>query len=117
MTKRDDLLTALATLINGLAVPVSIGVPLGRARDAYTEVRDLINDFGYSSVPAIEARLREVLDQSVGMVPSVPKKDCTHDGKGVMHSHMLFEPYETARCMACGGEFTCLEPSHLPVPR
>jgi hypothetical protein len=57
------LLRALATLIAGLHVPVSLGMPLGQAGESYRQVRDLIGDFGWSSADEIEARLRETLGQ------------------------------------------------------
>lgn len=61
--KRDELITALAKLVNGLAVPISMSMPLGQAGTAYNEVRNLINDFGWTSTAEIEASLRAILDE------------------------------------------------------
>ena len=58
---RDDLISALADLIAGLHVPVSLGMPLGTATKAYSKARDQLNDFGWSSADDIEAKLRKVL--------------------------------------------------------
>lgn len=61
MTDRDKLIIAIARLVNGLGVPVSLGMPLGTAREAYVDTRHLIHDFGWSSVEEIETKLRAVL--------------------------------------------------------
>ena len=62
MSESARLLRALAELVAGLHVPVSMGLPLGTARQAYSDVRDLLRDFGYSSADEIEARLRAALN-------------------------------------------------------
>lgn len=59
MNKR--LVKDIARLIEGLHVPVSIGVPLGTAREAYSNIRDQIHDFGYSSSSEIEELLERAL--------------------------------------------------------
>lgn len=63
--RRDDLIRALARLVEGLHVPVSMSMPLGTAQQAYVDVRDTINDFGWSTAEEIEERLRAVLKEEV----------------------------------------------------
>lgn len=54
----EKLVEAIARLVAGLHVPVSLGMPLGAARQAYNDVRNEINDFGWSSAEEIEQQLR-----------------------------------------------------------
>lgn len=61
--KRDDLIKGMARLIAGLGVPISLSLPLGTARQAYIDVRETINDFGWSSAEEIETRIRRILDE------------------------------------------------------
>lgn len=59
----EELISALARLIAGLHVPISLGLPLGTATEAYSEVRSLINDFGWSYPDEIANRLRNHLGE------------------------------------------------------
>jgi hypothetical protein len=61
---RDDLISAMAELMAGLAVPVSLGLPLGRAGVAWTELHGGLIGFGWSQPEDYEAKIREVLGAS-----------------------------------------------------
>lgn len=51
-----ELLEALAQLYVGLQVPISLGMPLGVAREAYDKITDLLHLSGWTSeVEAIDA--------------------------------------------------------------
>ena len=62
MDPKDAFIHSVARLIEGLHVPVSLAMPLGKARDAYVDVRDVINDFGWSNANEIEEKIRKLLD-------------------------------------------------------
>lgn len=58
---RDRVLHDLGVLMAGLAVPVSLELPLGTARDAWVSLHRVLAGFGWSKPEQYEARLREVL--------------------------------------------------------
>lgn len=58
---KDDLIKAMSELIAGLAVPISMQMPLGRAADAWTELHSGLRGFGWASAEDYEAAIREVL--------------------------------------------------------
>lgn len=62
MNERDKLINAIARLISGLHVPVSMAMPLGHALQAYSDARDTLRDFGYSTPEDLEPRIRAILD-------------------------------------------------------
>lgn len=69
MTKaaeRDELVRDLAQLMAGLAVPVSMEMPLGRAGPAWSAVHARLIVAGWASAEDYEARLREAL----GILPA-----------------------------------------------
>jgi hypothetical protein len=62
--KRDELLDALGRLISQLHVPRSMPqsqLVLGGAIKAYDDVRNIINDFGWSTPSEVTERLRRSL--------------------------------------------------------
>jgi hypothetical protein len=61
MSKRDEVIRGLAELLAGLAVPVSLGMPLGTARDAWGSVHGQLAGLGWYDADKYEAALREAL--------------------------------------------------------
>lgn len=57
------LVKAMATLVAGMHVPISLGMPLGVAKKGYLDVRGVLNDFGWSSAEEIEERITRILEQ------------------------------------------------------
>lgn len=54
----EELLPLFAKLVHGLDVPVSVGMPLGKAREAYTEIREKVGIFGWLSEEEVLKLLR-----------------------------------------------------------
>jgi len=61
MSKRDDVIRGLAELMAGLAVPISLGMPLGMAREAWSDVHGHLFGLGWADAGKYEAALREAL--------------------------------------------------------
>lgn len=58
---RDRLIANLARLLAGLAVPVSMQMPLGAATAAWSELHGQLIRFGWASADDYETALRDVL--------------------------------------------------------
>jgi hypothetical protein len=57
---RAEVLADLAQLIAGLAVPVSLEMPLGAAGPAWTKLHDRLIGFGWATPGEYEEALRRV---------------------------------------------------------
>lgn len=60
-SQRDQLIKNLATLLAGLAVPVSMEMPLGKAGPAWTAVHQQLITFGWAKDEQYENALRSAL--------------------------------------------------------
>ena len=58
---RDETIKDLANLIAGLAVPVSLEMPLGVAGPAWTDLHRRLVGFGWATSEQYEEALRKVL--------------------------------------------------------
>jgi hypothetical protein len=58
---RDELITALAELLAGLQVPVSMEMPLGKATAAWTMLHAHLAGFGWKRAADYEEALRREL--------------------------------------------------------
>jgi hypothetical protein len=58
---KDEMITAMSQLLAGLAVPVSMEMPLGKATVAWTELHRGLVGFGWASPEDYAAKIREVL--------------------------------------------------------
>lgn len=58
---KDEDIRLLAELLEGLQVPLSIGVPLGTAREPYVQLRGKLHLFGYPTVEEHEWAIRKHL--------------------------------------------------------
>jgi hypothetical protein len=72
LSDRDVLIQEIAALISGLAVPVSVNMPIGAALAPWSALHSRLIGFGWGTAEQYEAALREVLD-------AVP---AGHDGPG-----------------------------------
>ncbi len=61
---RDECITAISHLLAGLAVPVSMEMPLGKAGPAWVELHTHLVGFGWSSAEDYERELRKILGSS-----------------------------------------------------
>jgi hypothetical protein len=61
MSKRDEVIRGVAELLAGLAVPVSLGMPPGTAREAWSSVHGQLVGLGWYDADQYEAALREAL--------------------------------------------------------
>jgi hypothetical protein len=59
---RDTTIRDLAELIAGLAVPVSMQMPLGKAGPAWSALHSRLVVFGWATADQYEEALRKVLD-------------------------------------------------------
>jgi hypothetical protein len=59
----DQLIANLSELIAALAAPVSLGMPMGKARPAWTELHSQLVGFGWATAEEYEAAIRKVLDR------------------------------------------------------
>lgn len=59
---KDQMIAAIARLLAGLAVPVSMEVPLGAAGPAWTELHQALIGFGWATPGEYESAIRGVLD-------------------------------------------------------
>jgi hypothetical protein len=59
---KDALVRNMAQLIAGLAVPVSLEMPLGAAGPAWAELHNGLVGFGWHSADDYEAAIRGILD-------------------------------------------------------
>jgi hypothetical protein len=57
---QDEFVHTVAELVAGLAVPVSLSMPLGAAREPWQKLHDLAG-FGWHDADMYEAILREAL--------------------------------------------------------
>ena len=58
---RDEMIQAMAALIAGLAVPVSMKMPLGTADQAWTTLHRGLVGFGWAVAADYEREIRKVL--------------------------------------------------------
>ena len=58
---RDEMIQAMAALIAGLAVPVSMEMPLGAAGPAWTTLHRGLAGFGWVTAADYEREIRKVL--------------------------------------------------------
>ncbi len=59
MDKQEEFDRQVAKLISGLSVPVSIGVPLGKAAEPWHKLYAMLDTFGYPNDEAVyQAMLR-----------------------------------------------------------
>ena len=65
MTK-DEAIKEIAVVLGGLQVPVSMGVPLGAAKGAWSHLADELVGFGWHGAEDYEAGLRRVLGAALG---------------------------------------------------
>lgn len=61
VASRDRLIHNMAELMAGLAVPVSMPMPLGKARQAWTELHSQLHAFGWASADQYEKEIRREL--------------------------------------------------------
>lgn len=60
---RDEFIRTTAELIAGLAVPVSLPMPLGKAAPAWGRLHSNLVGVGWAGADIYEAAIREILDQ------------------------------------------------------
>lgn len=58
---RDECIDLMAQIIEGLAVPVSIGLPLGTAQQPWDEITHKLGLFGWVNSKEIKSALEKVL--------------------------------------------------------
>jgi hypothetical protein len=58
---RDEMIKDMAKLLAGLQVPVSMGMPLGAAKDPWVRLHRGLHAFGWAGAEDYEAEIREVL--------------------------------------------------------
>lgn len=63
---RDEFIRAVAQLLAGLQVPVSMEVPLGAATPAWTELHRGLHGFGWATADDYETHISEVLESGAG---------------------------------------------------
>lgn len=64
---RAELIAALAKLLTGLNVPVSLGLPLGVAREAFDTIHaDRSFPFGWADAEQVESWLNDRLSEPRG---------------------------------------------------
>lgn len=61
VSDRDALIRDVAELLSGLAVPVSLELPLGRALPAWSSLHTRLIGFGWADAERYEEELRKVL--------------------------------------------------------
>lgn len=59
---REQLIKAVARLLAGLQVPVSMQMPLGAATEPWTELHRGLRGFGWATADDYEQEIRRVLD-------------------------------------------------------
>jgi hypothetical protein len=69
---REQFITGTAKLIAGLAVPVSMHMPLGAAEPAWTELHRGLRGFGWATAEEYEEAIREILGPV--MLPADPEE-------------------------------------------
>lgn len=63
---RDEIIRAVAEVVSGLQVPVSLGMQLGAAREPWGKLHEIANDgFGWHDADQAEIKLREALADEV----------------------------------------------------
>ncbi|HEY1700832.1 MAG TPA: hypothetical protein VGG75_14065 [Trebonia sp.] len=60
MTK-EEMIAAMAELIAGLQVPMSMSMPLGAAKDPWTRLHRGLHGFGWATAEDYEHAIRAVL--------------------------------------------------------
>ena len=60
---REDMIKALGELMAGLAVPISLGVPLGKAKAAWTELHSGLRGFGWATAEDYSQAMEKVITQ------------------------------------------------------
>ncbi len=79
---REELTRALAEVIAGLQVPVSLGMNLGAAREPWGKLFDELHGFGWTTADELEAALNDKLaGQTIDFVfdgPPGPNTDGHH---------------------------------------
>lgn len=58
---RETMIKEMGKLMAGLAVPVSLGAPLGAAREAWGTLHSGLRGFGWASAEQYEDEIRRVL--------------------------------------------------------
>lgn len=58
---RAECITAVAELLAGLQVPVSMNMPLGTATEPFHELHVALKGFGYATAEEYEAALEVIL--------------------------------------------------------
>lgn len=66
MTK-DEIITAIAEVLAGLQVPVSLNMPIGAAREPWGKLHEETKSFGWALISDYETMLRSRLDIAPGM--------------------------------------------------
>jgi hypothetical protein len=61
--ERDLLIRSFAAMMSGLAAPISLGVPLGAAREPWSDLHTQLIGVGWATPQQYEAAIRRVLDQ------------------------------------------------------
>lgn len=58
---KQGVIRLMAEILAGLQVPLSVGVPLGAAREPIVRLRDELSTHGYPNADEFEERLSEIL--------------------------------------------------------
>lgn len=61
MIEREAMIKAMARMLAGLQVPISMDMPLGTAMPAWTELHRGLHGFGWAKSEDYEAEIRSVL--------------------------------------------------------
>lgn len=68
-----DIIDKIGALVAGLSVPVSMGMPLGVAKEAWSDIRDDLNLFGWNTAEEVADALRAHLETRTPMTDQSPE--------------------------------------------
>ena len=109
---RDEMIRAMAEVVAGLQVPVSLGMMLGAAREPWGKLHEIANGgFGWYGADQAEANFREVLaDEVVRRVET--GQYVRRDGGWVWVPHNVQGPVDVTpdplswpECPTCGAAY------------